>query len=144
TLRVWDATTGAEVFSRAAEWVGNAVTYSPDGRLVAVGGRRGAARVFAAENGDLVVTLAGHRQWVTWVRFSPDGTRLAAADDDGRLKLWVAGRWQEVFAIQAHRGWVRAAEFSPDGNSLVTTGDDGFVRLWDGTPRSPVPPSGKQ
>lgn len=135
TVRGWDAATGVERFSRPIDGAGNAVAFSPDGRLIAVGGKFGIARILRAADGEPVATLIGHRQWVTWVRFSPDGSRLVTADDDGRVKLWVARGWQEALTLRAHGGWARVAEFSPDGRTLATVGDDGFARLWDATPR---------
>jgi WD40 repeat protein/serine/threonine protein kinase len=66
----------------------NAVTFSPDGTLLAWGGTDSALKVWKLGTRD-VATLRGHRHWVWDVDFSPDGRTLATASRDTTVKLWA-------------------------------------------------------
>jgi WD40 repeat protein len=65
--------------------------FSPDGSLLAVGGRRGVV-LLDAETGKEARRLDGHVGHVQYLRFTPDGNRLIAADGDGTTWVWDAAR----------------------------------------------------
>ena len=64
------------------------VAISPDGRLIAVASHSGLVRLVAADTGDIVLDLAGHKQWVRRVKFSPDGRTLLSTDSRFVFRLW--------------------------------------------------------
>jgi WD40 repeat protein len=66
---------------RSAAW-------SPDGRFLASGSEDGAVRIWDAETGALLRTLAGHTDWVLSAAWSPDGRFLASASSDGTVRIW--------------------------------------------------------
>jgi WD40 repeat protein len=68
----------------------DSLAWSPDGSLLAVGASDGSLQVFDTANGELLVTLPGHRMWATGVAFSPDGRILASCSLDGTIMLWGA------------------------------------------------------
>lgn len=61
--------------------------WSPDGRLIAIGGADTLIRLYDATSGALVDTLAGHHDLVTAVAWSPDGHRLASTAGGIRVNL---------------------------------------------------------
>ena len=66
----------------------DALAWSPDSTLLAVGVSDGTIQILRADTGELLVTLPGHRMWAPAVAFSPDGRLLASCSLDGTIMLW--------------------------------------------------------
>src|SRR5262249_61457013 len=73
----------------------SALTFSPDGRLLAVGGADQVVRVLDAFKGNEVRAFRGPQDWVTAVAFSPSGHFFLSARVGRTVKLW-GGAGQEV------------------------------------------------
>ncbi|MEV4622938.1 caspase family protein [Asanoa sp. NPDC049573] len=130
--RLRDRDHGTGLFRRGLTGRVNAVTFSPDGRLLAAAtGER--VVVFDVGSGEPVgEPLIGHRHLVLAVRFTPDGRRLATGGADGSVRIWDAETRQREFPVLApHTRWVRAVAFNPDGTRLAGASDDGAVSLWN-------------
>ncbi len=67
-----------------------AVAWSPDGSLVAVGGVGPEARVYKVQDGARAATLAGHAGAVFTVAFHPDGKTVATGGFDGQVRVYEA------------------------------------------------------
>jgi WD40 repeat protein len=142
TARVWD-TAGGELLEVLRPPIDagdppaqdlDAAAMSPDGALVAVGGRVGtswdpghfAVSVFLFDRigGRMLrrieVALAS-RQWVsgiTALKFSPDGRLLAVGLQHEGIRLYAVDNGREIFRDLPHQA-VNALEFSPDGRRLI-------------------------
>jgi WD40 repeat protein len=111
----------------SADW-GPGISYSPDGRRLAVGSQSGVVTIFAVASGRVLrrISLGAPAPIVT---FSPDGTSLAVATN------------QDVVILDASTGATRLTYkglayetddlgFSADGSLLYVAGAGGIVR-WD-------------
>jgi WD40 repeat protein len=66
----------------------DALAWSSDSDLLAVGLKDGNTQIFNSVDGKNLATLNGHTMWVTGVSFSPDGHILASISLDGTIMLW--------------------------------------------------------
>jgi WD40 repeat protein len=71
------------------------LTFSPDGRLVAMSGVKGSIKVWDTRTGELRATLGGDKERVSGFAFSKDG-RIAATRDylDKSVRLWEVETWE--------------------------------------------------
>jgi WD40 repeat protein len=131
------------------------LTFSPDGKRVAVRGRNQQVRVCDADDGKelyrlgdaeapnrvgAVFALAGPLAVAPEVRtlaFSADGQKIATAAG-GTVRLWTAATGKEVPLSDGHRAAVTAAAVSPDGKTVVSWGADRTIRRWEAATGKPL------
>jgi WD40 repeat protein len=105
SIELWDAATGRAV--RTLPGHGNpadkrvtkvnALTFSPDGRMLASAGDDRAVIFWEVTTGEKRLTLGGNGAEVTCVAFAPDGKRFASGDWDSSVLIW------DVFGINPRR-----------------------------------------
>src|SRR5205085_7150093 len=127
-----------------ASIVGEFLTYSPDGRRLAVATIEGAVELWDTGTGQKVGTFNGHAGEVRMLTFSPDGTRLASVGADGTLRLWDTTGRREAVSLSKSETSIGSVELSPDGQTVFTENTEGkCLRFWDvatGEPRGdPIP-----
>ena len=137
-VRLWDLKTGnAHVFDDYT-WDTSAVSFSPDGKLLAMGmgsewhdGPFGRVELWDVQTARRVAILEGHRKQVYSVGFSPDGRMLASGDDDRMIRLWDLSSGESVATLEGHTDRVGSVAFSPDGTILASGSLDFTLKLWN-------------
>jgi WD40 repeat protein/transcriptional regulator with XRE-family HTH domain len=116
------------------------VAFSPDGKTLATGTRKGAVQLWDVATGRLIATpVTGGTGDVSSMAFSPDGNTLAIGGFNGIVRLWdVATHHLDGAPITAYTSAIVAVAFSEDGKTLATGSDGGTVRLWDVATHSPT------
>jgi WD40 repeat protein len=105
-----------------AEW-------STDGRMIATASEDKTAKIFDAQSGRLVFTLA-HRDKLVRVSWTPDGKRLVTAGRDGTADIWDSETGQRLLTLE-HEGPLSFALWNADGTRLVTAGlRSGYSKVW--------------
>ncbi|GAB4386648.1 MAG: NB-ARC domain-containing protein [Elainellaceae cyanobacterium] len=108
-----------------------ALTFSRDGKLLAIADNNGKVRLWRVLDYQPVLTLEGHTSWVRSVDFSPDNCILATCSDDQTIKLWDVQTGQLLQLLTGHTSWVFSVRFSPSGEYLASGSDDQTIKLWD-------------
>jgi WD40 repeat protein len=143
TVRLWDVAAGKKLLDIEAKAapqpntpplptnVVQAITFSPDNKLLAVGGSDSLIHLFSVPEGKLVRSMPGHTSSVTGVQFHPGGAVLVSSSKDRTLKLWNPANGQLLKSLEGHTAWVQGVTFLAQGTRLASVGADGTVRLWE-------------
>lgn len=143
TVRLWDAASGKKLLDIIAKPpappntpasppnVVQALAFSPDGKLLAVGGADAQVHLFSVPDGKLARSLPGHTSSVTGLQFHPGGAVLASCSKDRTVKLWNPANAQMLKSLEGHTAWVQGVTFLAKGTRLASVGADATVRLWE-------------
>lgn len=140
-ILLWDVESVSQRFALAGHsGQVNALSFSPDGALLASASEDNSVRLWNPADGSAVATLSGHTAAVNALAFSPDGTTLASADSSGMILLWDVAQRSQTGTLQmdaAPVGFpIYALAFNNDGTVLASAGDENdgtsyIIRLWD-------------
>ncbi len=139
-IGLWDPQTGQALPPLEGEAAvlpkpegGRAVTFSPDGRLLAAAGPNDkTVMLWDLASRRLLGRLVGHSENVLAATFSADGRTLATASADKKVMLWeVATRKALGTVLEGHANRVDSVAFSSDGRMLASASEDRTVILWD-------------
>ena len=141
----------------SAEWI-EAMAYSPDGKMLAVGSHDDRIRIYDAANGySIVGTCEAHTSFITALDWSVDGTKLRSNSGDYELLFWdipsceqdkdgmsntkgtewatntvkIAWHVRGIFPRGVDGTHINGVNSSPDGTLLATGDDFGLVCLWN-------------
>lgn len=143
TVRLWDLASNKLVISIPARppappntppsppnvvW---ALAYSPDGKLLALGGSDGPIHLVNPADGKIVRSMPGHTSTVTALAFHPSGTVLVSGSKDRTVKLWNPTNGQAIKSLDGHLAWVQGLVFMAQGTRVASVSADNTVRLWD-------------
>ena len=112
------------------------LTYSPDGKLAATGGRESAIRLWDTKTGKLVRALNRGKKggFATALLFSKDGSTLMACNESSpTAHRWEVATGRELPAQEWQEGGKEcvSAAISPDGKVIASGGSDGTISLRD-------------
>ncbi len=111
-----------------------AMSFSPDGTLLAVGGFK-EILVHRADGSAIEARLLGRSDKIHSIDFSEDGTRLVAIGGTpalfGELQVWDLQSRELVRSVAATSDTLFAGDVSPDGKRAVFGAADKTVRMVD-------------
>ena len=139
-IKVWDAANGDLIESHLDGISVQALSISPDGQYLAVGGKDRIVRLIRLSDFSIATAFSGHNGFAESLAFTPDSDWLASGDDHDELRLWSVPKkeTQEERSITAHRSWqgpedwITKVAFHPKRNIFAMAGHEGRVHVWDG------------
>jgi len=118
-------------------YLGWAVAFSPDGRLLATPGRDRLVNLWDVRTGRLVRTFEHNvGTAVLSLEFSPDGSVLAISGGDSFASLWDVATGAQIGPRLTAGGRGTMVDFSPDGRRLLEVHANGEGAVWDVDPDS--------
>ena len=124
---------------------GERVAFSRDEQLLISGGKGNTVKIWNAETGHELQSLAGHAGDVWAVALDRQARWLATAGEDTTIRIWDVKSWKPLRTLRGHTGVIMSLAFSPDGRQLVSGSRDHTVKFWDtarwgeSPPRSSAP-----
>ena len=111
------------------------VSWSPDGKFVAVGCPDNSVRAFDTTSGEQVLQQSAHSDWVLGTAFSADGQHVVSVGRDMTAKLTEVATQRFVDNVtsitpRALKGGIQAVASHPDRNEVVVGGSDGTPKVY--------------
>jgi WD40 repeat protein len=133
SVLVWSRHTHAADAPIPSSSAAQALAASPDGSMLAIGGRDGSVQLVTL--GDRVAShsLAADDESISAMAFAPHGDRLAVADQSGRVRILDVHDAHVVLTAHPHRRYINGITWSGDGRWLVTAADDPSVVVLSAT-----------
>jgi RNA polymerase sigma factor (sigma-70 family) len=126
---LWETATGKE--KRRLTFLAYSLAFSPDGKVLAVGGREGPIGLWDAATGKELHRLRGHPGQVNSLAFSSDGKRLLSGGLGKNVLLWDASTGEEIRSFRVDPERVNSVALSHDGKMVAAGSQDRFLYLWD-------------
>jgi WD40 repeat protein len=123
------APTGVHITDRSGGAAVNALSFTPDGRRLAVAAQNETTTVFATRTGKRVAPpIPGAAN----ARYSPDGRLLVTAAFNGTIAFYDATTLKlDGAPIIGSRAWAKSIVFSRDSRLLATVSLDSTARVFD-------------
>jgi WD40 repeat protein len=127
TVRLWEITTGKELWRRKTKDRNGALTFAPDGRTIALACFPDRVHVWDTFTGKEINRT---QKWGSnsALAFAPDGKTLAGTG--GSIRLWNPTTGEDLFP-PGHQNLLSAIGFAPDGKTLASMSWDDTMRVWD-------------
>jgi WD40 repeat protein len=140
TLGAWLASRGATLehvigtFQRMHIASANSISWSPDGKYLAVGYTDETILIWDVTTGSKAFTYSNHSTSVRSVAWSPNGSYIASSSDDA-VQVWNATTGS---SISTYPGYASAVRWSPDSTRIVFNRADRTVEVRNVTKRGNI------
>jgi eukaryotic-like serine/threonine-protein kinase len=143
SLWIWDVKANrvqrsAEILAQDNPDSFRAITWSPDGKQIAIAANSNWLYLFDSETLDCQARFQPTTTRIHGITWSPDGKLLAVAAAQPAAVILSVETGELVKTLDGHSYEVRAIAWSPDGNRIATGGADRQLIVWNPDWESPV------
>jgi WD40 repeat protein/transcriptional regulator with XRE-family HTH domain len=138
TVRIWDPRSGTNLQTLRHPGHVFAVTWSPDGNLLASGCFDGELRLWKRQKVEPFTNTPILQFWTSRVigsvaslAFSPDGRTLASTNWDRTITLWDVPSGRQLHILSGQTSQSSRVIWSPDGRTLASCSHNNAIWLWD-------------
>ncbi|KAK6536048.1 hypothetical protein TWF281_000294 [Arthrobotrys megalospora] len=136
TVRILDAITGKSLrLSRSYGALINAISFSPDNRILACALEDTVVKLWDVEANALLQSLEGSEAAADLIIFSPDSKMIATTPvRTGAgviLRLWDTATGDFLRSFEEPDSCVSSMAFWPDGETIALASGGGRIRLWN-------------
>ena len=114
------------------------ITFSYDGRLLAIGSKGSSLQLWDAGTFQPVGHSMRLDVGINVAAINSEGDTVVTGSDDGAIQFWDVRDQSKLGApLKGHESMITSLDFSPDGKKLLSASADGAVQVWPAPPRSP-------
>lgn len=130
SVTLWSLSDSNRIISSSKHGNGEvlALSFSPNSRYLATGGRDNLAFVFEPDNKRQLLRIP-NEDWVTDLAFSPDNKWFVTVSNDQRIRVWDIASGEERLRMLQDSA-IQDVQVSANGQWIATTGADRSVRVW--------------
>ena len=132
-IKLWDRD-GELIQSIQPGIVVRGVSFSPDNKLLAMGGKTDDISIWDItqqtwHSNSLNKVLLPPDPLVHSVDFSPDGQEILSCDENGMISRWNTDG-QRLDQFRGHTAACHSILFHPDGQTFITSSQDNLIKFW--------------
>ena len=128
---LWDLDTYTDFAHLEHKDLPSAVSFSPDGDVLATGGWPGWVNLWNVRTQEQTTRVTGLSDGVRELEFSPDGKILASGLDNGEIRTWDLSTGKAAAVLHGLTRYVLSISFSSDVTKLYAGSYSESVMVWD-------------
>lgn len=139
TIRIWNSTTGKQLFTLNHASGINSIAWHPQENILASGGNDGFLHIWNTKTGDLEEKFQTSRKnAITSIAWNPNGQYIAVGNyEDSDIDIWDIEQKKLTQRLSSNRGTITTISWSPDGKYIACSNQNSSqnrtLTIWDST-----------
>ena len=107
------------------------VDMSTDMQIIVSGSSDKTVKIWDAQTGEMLNSIAAHNKSVYQVEFNPVINQFASCSSDSTIKIWDSESAELIKMLDDNDCKVNAISYHPSGNYLASCGSNSLIYIWD-------------
>ena len=132
-IKVWDAETGQEIFSKLGEHMKpvNCVIFGEKDQQIFSGSGDGLVQVWDTRSNSVIKFQGPGKRYISQIKFFSDYQRVVSGSNDTTVKIWDLRTCKILNSICGHKFFIHAVAISPDGKRIASSSYDKTIKVWE-------------